>query len=72
MLCGASIVWGQAKVDDRLMDYSKTSGVAGNLSSVGSDTLNNLMTLWAESFRKEYPSVNVQIEGKVPVPHLPR
>ena len=64
MLCGASIVWGQAKVDDRLMDYSKTSGVAGNLSSVGSDTLNNLMTLWAESFRKEYPSVNVQIEGK--------
>ncbi len=64
ILCGASIVWGQAKVDDRLLDYSKTSGVAGNLSSVGSDTLNNLMTLWAESFRKEYPSVNVQIEGK--------
>ena len=64
MLCGASIVWGQARVDDRLLDYSKTSGVAGNLSSVGSDTLNNLMTLWAESFRKEYPSVNTQIEGK--------
>ena len=63
-LCGTSIVCGQAIVDDKLKDYSKTSGVAGNLSSVGSDTLNNLMTLWAESFRKAYPSVNVQIEGK--------
>ena len=64
ILFGASVVWGQAKVDDKLKDYSKTSGVAGNVSSVGSDTLNNLMTLWAESFRKEYPGVNVQIEGK--------
>ncbi len=54
----------QAKVDSSLPDYQKTSGVAGNLNSVGSDTLNNLMTLWAESFRKYYPNVNIQIEGK--------
>jgi len=38
--------------------------VSGNLNSIGSDTLNNLMTLWAEGFKKAYPSVNVQIEGK--------
>jgi phosphate transport system substrate-binding protein len=44
--------------------YAKASGVSGNLSSVGSDTLNNLMTLWAEGFRKEYPNVRIQIEGK--------
>lgn len=54
----------QAKVDAKLPMYAKTSGVSGNLSSVGSDTLNNLMTLWAEAFRKKYPNVNVQIEGK--------
>jgi phosphate transport system substrate-binding protein len=52
------------KVDPSIETYSKVGGVSGNLSSVGSDTLNNLMTLWAEGFRREYPSVRVQIEGK--------
>ena len=52
------------KVDANLSDYVKVQGVAGNLNSVGSDTLNNLMTFWAESFRKNYPNVNIQIEGK--------
>ena len=33
-------------------------------SSVGSDSMNNMMTLWAETFRKMYPNVKVQIEGK--------
>jgi phosphate transport system substrate-binding protein len=37
--------------------------VSGNLSSIGSDTLNNLMTLWAEDFNKFYPNVNIQIQG---------
>src|SRR5262245_29934066 len=52
------------KVDAAIASYQKTSGVAGNLSSIGSDTLNNVMTLWAETFRKVYPSVQVQVEGK--------
>ena len=52
------------KVDSSIPAYSKTSGVAGNVSSVGSDTLNNLMTLWAEGYKKEYPNVRIQIEGK--------
>ncbi len=52
------------KVDVNLTDYVKVQGVAGNLSSVGSDTLNNMMTFWAEGFRKKYPNVNIQIEGK--------
>ena len=64
-LCGSSVLSAQApKVDPSIPSYSKTSGVAGNLSSVGSDTLNNLMTLWAEAYRKEYPNVRIQIEGK--------
>lgn len=53
----------QAKVDASLPNYEKVSGVSGNLSSVGSDTLNNLMTFWAEAFKKQYPNVNIQIQG---------
>ena len=54
----------ETKVEAGIAVYKKTSGVAGNLNSIGSDTLNNLMTYWAESFRKQYPNVNIQIEGK--------
>jgi phosphate transport system substrate-binding protein len=52
------------KLDPALPAYKAVSGVSGNLSSVGSDTLNNVMTLWAETFNKSYPNVKVQIEGK--------
>lgn len=52
------------KVDQALPAYKAVSGVSGNLSSVGSDTLNNLMTFWAETFNKFYPNVKIQIEGK--------
>jgi phosphate transport system substrate-binding protein len=44
--------------------YVKVSGVDGSLNSIGSDTLNNLMTYWAEAFNKLYPNVKIQIEGK--------
>jgi phosphate transport system substrate-binding protein len=54
----------QVSVDADLSAYERTGGVAGNLNSIGSDTLNNLMTLWAEGFRAIYPNVNIQIEGK--------
>jgi phosphate transport system substrate-binding protein len=54
----------QLQVDPKLPAYQKVQGVAGNLNSIGSDTLNNLMTIWAEGFRKEYPNVNIQVEGK--------
>lgn len=50
-------------VDPALPDYVPASGVSGNFISVGSDTLNNLMTLWAEQFKKYYPNVNIQIQG---------
>ena len=52
------------KVDAKIAKYKPASGVAGNLGSIGSDTLNNLMTYWAEGFKKKYPNVNIQIEGK--------
>src|ERR1044071_7099099 len=52
------------KLDPALKGYAKVSGVSGNVNSIGSDTLNNLMTLWAEGFRKQYPNVKIKIEGK--------
>jgi phosphate transport system substrate-binding protein len=60
----APSVTAQVKLDSRLVTYRAVSGISGNLSSVGSDTLNNLMTLWAEGFQKMYPNVRIQIEGK--------
>ncbi len=50
-------------LDPDLPDYGKSSGVSGNIISVGSDTLANLMTLWAEEFKKLYPNVSVQIQA---------
>ncbi len=52
-----------AEVDQGIPEYERTSGVSGNLSSVGSDTLANLMTLWAEDFKRFYPNVNIQIQA---------
>lgn len=50
-------------IAEELPVYERVSGVSGNLSSVGSDTLANLMTLWAEAFEKEYPNVNIQVQA---------
>lgn len=55
---------GAVTVEAGIQDYQPTSGVSGNLNSIGSDTLNNLMTYWAEAFKASYPNVNIQIEGK--------
>jgi phosphate transport system substrate-binding protein len=65
LLLASTIASGaESHLDPALPAYTVVSGVSGNVNSVGSDTLNNLMTLWAEGFKKAYPNVNVQIEGK--------
>ena len=52
-------------VDVALPPYEKVgSEVSGSLKCVGSDTMNNLVALWAEGFKKHYPSVREGIEGK--------
>lgn len=55
---------GQVGVDPAFRSYEAASGVSGSLKSIGSDTLNNLMTLWSEGFRAKYPNVKIEIEGK--------
>jgi phosphate transport system substrate-binding protein len=64
LLVSIGLAVAQVSVDPALPVYDRVGGVSGNLDSIGSDTLNNLMTLWAEGFRAAYPNVNIQIEGK--------
>ena len=65
LVLGAGLVLaGGVMVDKGLAAYTPTTGVSGNIKSVGSDTMNNLMALWAEAFRTHYPNVQVEIEGK--------
>jgi phosphate transport system substrate-binding protein len=65
LVLGAVLAHAQAvQIDSAIGAYQKASGVYGNINSVGSDTMNNMMALWAETFRKMYPNVKIQIEGK--------
>lgn len=50
-------------VDKTIPEYQKVSGISGNFSSVGSDTLANMMTFWAEEYKRIYPNVNIQIQA---------
>lgn len=52
-----------AAVDPTLPDYKRVSGVSGNFTSIGSDSLANMMTLWVEEFKRHYPNVNVQVQS---------
>jgi phosphate transport system substrate-binding protein len=61
---GQSAARADTGVDAAIKPYAKVSGVEGNLNSIGSDTLNNLMTYWVEAFAKLYPNVKIQVEGK--------
>ncbi|MBK9383228.1 MAG: PstS family phosphate ABC transporter substrate-binding protein [Planctomycetes bacterium] len=64
VLVSAGSVAAQTKVDSRYPAYQKVDGIAGTMKSVGSDTMNNLMTLWSEGFARHYPNVGVEVEGK--------
>ncbi|MGH7333193.1 MAG: PstS family phosphate ABC transporter substrate-binding protein [Candidatus Rokuibacteriota bacterium] len=64
LIAAAGYASGPPPLDPGLTSYKSVSGVSGNISSMGSDTLNNLMTLWAENFNKFYPNAKIQIEGK--------
>ena len=63
LTAGMNLAQADVKVDAGISSYKAVSGVSGNLSSIGSDTLANLMTFWAEEFKRQYPSVNIQIQA---------
>ncbi len=55
----------QAHAADGIPKYEKSkAGVSGTIKSVGSDTMNNLMTYWGEGFKAQYPNVQIEVEGK--------
>ncbi len=60
----ASALAAPVKVDSALPSYTPASGISGSIASIGSDTLNNLLSLWAEGFKAQYPNVKIEIEGK--------
>ncbi len=60
-LFAVGAVWAQELILNT--EYQRVQGIAGTLSSAGSDTLANLMTLWANGFKREYPNVNIQIQA---------
>ncbi len=62
-LLGSGPAVAATAVDPDLPEYRRASGVSGSLSSVGSDTLANLMTLWTEKFKSFYPNVTVSIQA---------
>ena len=55
---------GAVAVDPELPAFEKRVAVSGNIKSIGSDTMNNMMALWAEGFRSFNPEAKVEIEGK--------
>jgi len=64
LVAGVTLAAQAVKVDPKVTTYKKVAGISGNLNSIGSDTLNNLMTFWSEGFAKHYPNVKLQVEGK--------
>lgn len=52
------------ELDQDLPPYEQAEGVSGTIKTVGSDSMNNLMTFWTQGFRTFYPNVQVEVEGK--------
>jgi phosphate transport system substrate-binding protein len=64
VICAPSVFAQAVKVDEKLPEYRQITGVSGTIKSVGSDSMNSLMTLWQEGFKKSYPGVTVEVEAK--------
>jgi phosphate transport system substrate-binding protein len=51
-------------LDESLPSYQPMNGIAGELKSVGSDTLGNEMKGWAKGFMALYPTVKIEVEAR--------
>ncbi|MEZ6242868.1 MAG: PstS family phosphate ABC transporter substrate-binding protein [Phycisphaerales bacterium] len=54
----------ESMLDPELPRYEKTTPVAGDLRTVGSDTMVNLVSLWTQAFKKQHPAARIQVEAK--------
>jgi len=67
-LCGLMAIGmgepGSSLLDKGLPTYKANQSVAGNVRTVGSDTMGNVVGLWAEGFKRAHPGARIQIEAK--------
>jgi phosphate transport system substrate-binding protein len=66
LIVGVSLIGtlsARLKIDADLAEYERVEGVSGSLTSVGSDTMAKLVTLWAEAFKTLYPEVTLQVQA---------
>ena len=54
----------EGKVDPKLPKYKPAVGLSGQIKSVGSDSMNSLMTQWTEKFKEYYKGVRTEVEGQ--------
>lgn len=62
-LCGL-LAAGPVKIDPKIPPYEPKQTVTGDLRTAGSDTLSNVVGLWAQQFNKAHPGVRIQVEAK--------
>jgi phosphate transport system substrate-binding protein len=53
-----------AKASPDLPAYKKNADFSGTIKSVGADTMEDLMKLWIDDFRKMYPGINFDMQAK--------
>lgn len=53
----------EQEAEPKLAPYERVSGISGSLSSIGSDSLANLMTLWTEAFKRMYPNITIEVQA---------
>ncbi len=58
------VAWAEIKVDPKLPKYKPVAGLSGQIKSVGSDSMNSLMTQWTEKFKEHYKGVRTEVEGQ--------
>ncbi|WP_437229843.1 PstS family phosphate ABC transporter substrate-binding protein [Planctomicrobium sp. SH661] len=64
MMLVASTAAAQTAVDPGLPVYPRTENLKGNVVMVGSYTMSQLGAVWADSFQKLYPEVEIKIDPK--------
>lgn len=60
----AGLGYSQSTVDPKLPSYKPVAGLSGQIKSVGSDTMNQLMIIWTEKFKEYYKGVRTEVEGQ--------
>lgn len=45
------------------LEYTRVAGLSGKAIAVGSDTMANMMSYWAEEFEFLYPHINIEVDA---------